>query len=32
LVPKAAGQIGIDFETLCWRVLESSFAKQARPR
>jgi D-alanine-D-alanine ligase len=24
LVPKAAGQIGIDFETLCWRVLESS--------
>ena len=31
LVPKAAGQIGIDFEALCWRVLESSFAKQARP-
>lgn len=25
LVPKAAGQIGIDFETLCWRVLETSF-------
>jgi D-alanine-D-alanine ligase len=25
LVPKAAKQIGIDFETLCWRILESSF-------
>lgn len=25
LVPKAAGQIGIDFETLCWLVLETSF-------
>lgn len=25
LVPKAAGQIGIDFETLCWRILETSF-------
>ena len=24
LVPKAAGQIGIDFETLCWMVLETS--------
>ncbi|MGY1425689.1 D-alanine--D-alanine ligase [Lysobacter sp. A289] len=24
LVPKAAGQVGIDFEELCWRVLESS--------
>jgi D-alanine-D-alanine ligase len=24
LVPKAAKQIGIDFETLCWLVLESS--------
>jgi D-alanine-D-alanine ligase len=24
LVPKAARQVGIDFETLCWRVLESS--------
>jgi D-alanine-D-alanine ligase len=32
LVPKAARQIGIDFETLCWRVLESSFEKQVRPR
>lgn len=26
LVPKAAREIGIDFETLCWRILESSFA------
>ena len=25
LVPKAAGQIGIDFETLCWLILETSF-------
>lgn len=25
LVPKAARQIGIDFETLCWMVLETSF-------
>ena len=25
LVPKAAREVGIDFETLCWRVLESSF-------
>jgi D-alanine-D-alanine ligase len=25
LVPKAASAVGIDFETLCWRVLESSF-------
>jgi len=24
LVPKAARQVGIDFESLCWRVLESS--------
>jgi D-alanine-D-alanine ligase len=32
LVPKAAREVGIDFETLCWRVLESSFSKQARPR
>jgi D-alanine-D-alanine ligase len=31
LVPKAARQIGIDFPTLCWRVLESSF-KEGRPR
>ena len=27
LVPKAAGTVGIDFETLCWRVLETSFAE-----
>ncbi len=26
LVPKAAGQIGVDFETLCWLVLETSLA------
>jgi len=26
LVPKAAGQVGIGFEELCWRVLESSLA------
>ena len=26
LVPKAAAQVGIDFETLCWRILETSFA------
>ena len=25
LVPKAAKQVGIDFETLCWRILETSF-------
>jgi D-alanine-D-alanine ligase len=25
LVPKAARAVGIDFESLCWRVLESSF-------
>ena len=25
LVPKAAAEIGIDFETLCWRILETSF-------
>ena len=28
LVPKAARQIGIDFEELVWRVLESSFCRQ----
>ena len=27
LVPKAAGQIGIDFETLCWLVLETSIVE-----
>jgi D-alanine-D-alanine ligase len=31
LVPKAAAQVGIDFPTLCWRVLETSF-KEGRPR
>ena len=27
LVPKAAATLGIDFATLCWRVLETSFPK-----
>jgi D-alanine-D-alanine ligase len=31
LVPKAAKEIGIDFPTLCWRILETSF-KEGRPR
>jgi D-alanine-D-alanine ligase len=31
LVPKAARQTGIDFPTLCWRILETSF-KEGRPR
>jgi D-alanine-D-alanine ligase len=26
LVPKAARAVGIDFETLCWRILETTFA------
>ncbi|HEU0154273.1 MAG TPA: D-alanine--D-alanine ligase [Arenimonas sp.] len=29
LVPKAAGQVGIDFEALCWRVLETSLPREA---
>jgi D-alanine-D-alanine ligase len=29
LVPKAARQSGIDFETLCWRILETSIAREA---
>ncbi len=29
LVPKAAREIGIDFETLCWRILETSFKSDA---
>jgi D-alanine-D-alanine ligase len=29
LVPKAAKALGIDFETLCWRILETSFEKEA---
>ena len=31
LVPKAAAQTGIDFNTLCWKILETSF-KEGRPR
>ena len=27
LVPKAAAQIGIDYPTLCWRILETSFTE-----
>ncbi|HSD17033.1 MAG TPA: D-alanine--D-alanine ligase [Thermomonas sp.] len=30
LVPKAAREVGIDFETLCWRILETSFKGDAR--
>ena len=30
LVPKAARQVGIDFETLCWRILETSMEGGAR--
>jgi D-alanine-D-alanine ligase len=29
LVPKAAQQIGIDFESLCWKILETSFGGEA---
>jgi D-alanine-D-alanine ligase len=29
LVPKAAKVVGIDYETLCWRVLETSFREDA---
>ncbi|MEO8460516.1 MAG: D-alanine--D-alanine ligase [Dokdonella sp.] len=29
LVPKAARVVGIDFETLCWRILETSFEDAA---
>jgi D-alanine-D-alanine ligase len=28
LVPKAARAVGMDFETLCWRILETSFEKE----
>jgi D-alanine-D-alanine ligase len=31
LVPKAARQVGIDFETLCWRILETSL-REGAPR
>jgi D-alanine-D-alanine ligase len=30
LVPKAAGQMGIDFETLCWLILETSMPAVGR--
>jgi D-alanine-D-alanine ligase len=30
LVPKAARQVGIEFDELCWRVLESSLAQTAQ--
>ena len=29
LVPKAAAAVGIDFEELCWRILETSFDAEA---
>ncbi len=29
LVPKAARQVGIDFETLCWQILETSLHRSA---
>jgi D-alanine-D-alanine ligase len=29
LVPKAAAKVGIDFEELCWRILETSFPEVA---
>ena len=29
LVPKAARAVGISFEELCWRILETSFAREA---
>lgn len=31
LVPKAARQIGIDFEALCWRILETTLVEAALP-
>jgi len=31
LVPKAARQIGIEFEELCWRILEGTVREQAVP-
>ncbi len=30
LVPKAARAVGIEFEDLCWRILETSFMEEAR--
>jgi D-alanine-D-alanine ligase len=29
LVPKAAAAAGIDYQELCWRVLETSFASDS---
>ena len=29
LVPKAAKATGMDFESLCWRILETSLARDA---
>ena len=29
LVPKAAAKVGIGFEELCWRILETSFPESA---
>jgi D-alanine-D-alanine ligase len=29
LVPKAAAAAGIDYQELCWRVLETSFARDS---
>ena len=31
LVPMAARAVGIDFEELVWRVLETSFMRRAAP-
>ena len=31
LVPKAAAQAGIDYQELCWRVLETSFMRDGAP-
>ena len=31
LVPKAAAQVGIDFEALCWRILEQTVPEVAGP-
>ena len=31
LVPKAARAVGIEFEELCWRILETSFSGEAQP-
>ena len=31
LVPKAAGQLGVDFETLCWLILETTVLETTMP-